>query len=325
MKITILGTGAFGLSLGSLWEQYAEEVNITFYTPFIEEFEEITQKHTREKVLPNIILKDDLKITMNLEEALSQANLVVVAVPCGAVRNVLEQVKKVVKGPHHYLFVSKGLEKGTNNLMSDLFTSSNLEGTFSFLAGPTFAKELIQNIPTGMTLASKDKETIRIVNQLFKNTEIKIETREDLLGVQYASVIKNILAIFMGALGTKYPVDSTKAYFMTEIFHQMKSLILSLGGQKETIDTYAGIGDLLLTCNSLNSRNYRYGRLLEENREEAEAFLHHNTVEGRYALSAMLSLCQEKKIKVPLLTLMQSYIDQQIDLKEVFQKLKEEG
>lgn len=323
MKITILGTGAFGLALGSLWHQYSNS-DIVFWTSFQEEEEEITKYHTYQRVLPGITLKEDLVVTKDLKEAIRKTNLIVLAVPCGAVRSVLKQVNEVAQGPHHYLFVSKGLEKGSNDLMYDIFKEQNTLGTFSYLAGPTFAKELIQNIPTGMTLATREEEVEAIVKTLFQNTAIEIEISRDLIGVEYASVIKNILAIFMGALGVRYDIDSTKAYFLTEMVHQMESLLISLGGEKRTIYTYSGIGDLILTCNSINSRNYRYGRLLEQDREKAEEFLHANTVEGRYALDAILEVCQEKKISASLLIFMKDYIDKKISLEEIFKLFRKE-
>ncbi|HIT10572.1 MAG TPA: NAD(P)-binding domain-containing protein [Candidatus Onthousia faecigallinarum] len=323
MKITILGTGAFGLALGSLWHQYSNS-DIIFWTSFQEEEEEITKHHTYQRVLPGITLKEDLVVTKDLKEAIRKTNLIVLAVPCGAVRSVLKQVNEVAQGPHHYLFVSKGLEKGSNDLMYDIFKEQNTLGTFSYLAGPTFAKELIQNIPTGMTLATREEEVEAIVKTLFQNTAIEIEISRDLIGVEYASVIKNILAIFMGALGVRYDIDSTKAYFLTEMVHQMESLLISLGGEKRTIYTYSGIGDLILTCNSINSRNYRYGRLLEQDREKAEEFLHANTVEGRYALDAILEVCQEKKISASLLIFMKDYIDKKISLEEIFKLFRKE-
>lgn len=286
MNITILGTGAFGLALGNLLHDKSKG-KITLWTTFEEEYLEITSNNTHDKVLTGIKLASDLKVTMSLTEALKNPDLVIVAIPCNYVREVLIKLKDYLNHDSHVILVSKGLEKNTNYLMHEIYQDLNLKGHVSYLAGPTFAKELIVNSHCGLTLATKDEVTKNIVLDLFKETNVEIEITEDIIGLELYGVIKNILAILMGSINSKYQKDSTNAYYLTKIYNYAVLLVNSLGGSKETATCYGALGDILLTCNSKNSRNYTYGALLYLNKEEAKEYLDHFTVEGVVALSAL--------------------------------------
>ena len=322
MKITILGTGAFGLAIGSLLHKYNDDIDIEFWTAFREEKEEIERTHSYEKVLPDIEIDSDIKITLDIEEAVRNSSLIIVAIPCNKVRSVLERVKPFSNKKMNFLFVSKGLEEHTNFLMSKVFEEVAVLGNFSFLAGPSFAKDLIKNVPIGLVLATTDDKTSDIVKDLFKKTNVDLKICSDIVGVQYCSVLKNSFAILMGALSVKYHNDSSQAYFLTRMIDELRFLVVELGGQKETAMTYAGIGDLLLTCSSENSRNYRYGMLLASNLEEAEHFSEVNTVEGRFALKSVLKLCKEREIEIKLLLFLADMIEGNSNIDDIFVTLE---
>ena len=261
MQVTILGTGAFGLALGNLLHEKSN-ANVIFWTASLEEYLEITNNNTYDRVLTGIELASNLDITMDLRVALKDSNLIILAVPCNHVREVLIKIKKYLTDNSRVILISKGLEKNTGLLMTEIYNELNLKGRVSYLAGPTFAKELIINSKEGLTLATLDEKTKELMLDLFKDTNVEIEVVDDYIGLELYGVIKNILAILMGSINSKNRGDSTNAYYLTKAYNFAKDLVTKLGGDSNTATCYGALGDILLTCNSKTSRNYSYGVLL---------------------------------------------------------------
>ena len=316
MQVTILGTGAFGLALGNLLHEKSN-ADIIFWTAFEEEYLEITNNNTYDKVLTGIELASDLDVTMDLKTALNNSDLIIVAIPCNHVREVLTRIKDYLNNDSRVILVSKGLEKDTDLLMTEIYKELNLKGNVSYLAGPTFAKELIVNSKAGLTLGTKDNKTKELMLELFKDTNVEIEVIEDYIGLQLYGVIKNVLAILMGSLNSKYSGDSTNAYYLTKVYNYAKKLVVSLGGNESTANCYGALGDILLTCNSKTSRNYSYGVLLYTNKEEAEVYKKHYTVEGSIAINSLIKLLEKNNQKSLFIEKLLEYFNSNISLDEV--------
>lgn len=316
MQVTILGTGAFGLALGNLLHNESK-ADIIFWTAFEEEYLEITNNNTYDRVLTGIELANDLDVTMDLKKALTSSDLIIVAIPCNHVREVLMRIEEYLTDESKVILVSKGLERKTDLLMTEIYEELNLKGTVSYLAGPTFAKELIINSKAGLTLATKDTKTKELMLTLFKNTNVEIEVIDDYIGLQLYGVIKNVLAILMGSINSKYQKDSSNAYYLTKIYNYAKYLVTSLGGDETTAVCYGALGDILLTCNSKTSRNYSYGQLLYTDKKEAEVYKSHYTVEGSIAINSLTKLLKKKNQSSPFLEKLTSYFDGNISLDEV--------
>ena len=293
MQVTILGTGAFGLALGNLLHEKSK-ADIVFWTAFEEEYLEITNNNTYDRVLTGIELASNLDVTMDLSIALNNSDLIIVAVPCNHVREVLTKIEGYLTENSRVILVSKGLEKETDLLMTEIYEELGLKGQVSYLAGPTFAKELIINSKAGLTLATKDEKTKELILKLFKDTNVEIEEIDDYIGLELYGVIKNVLAILMGSLSSKYRGDSTNAYYLTKIYNFAKDLVTKLGGKESTSTCYGALGDILLTCNSKTSRNYSYGVLLYTNKNEAEVYKKHYTVEGSIAITSLTKLLKKQ-------------------------------
>lgn len=316
MKVTILGTGAFGLALGELLHKNSKE-EIILWTAFENEYKEITETNSYNKVLEGIKLSKDLNITMDLDEAMKDADLIFIAIPCNYVRSVLKQTKDYLTNNSKVILVSKGLEEKTNCLMIDVYKSLNLKGNASYLAGPTFAKELITNTKAGLTLATKDKKTISLIKKLFINTNVEIEITKDIIGIELYGVIKNILAVFMGSINEKYKTDTSRTYYLTKAYKYAIELVETLGGKKETSVTYGAIGDILLTCNSTNSRNYIYGSLLYKDKAKAKEYVKNVTVEGNIAIKPLKEITNNAFLKT-----LSNYFEGEIAFEEVLSTLE---
>ena len=318
MQVTILGTGAFGLALGNLLHEKSK-ADIVFWTAFEEEYLEITNNNTYDRVLTGIELASNLDVTMDLSIALTASDLIVVAVPCNHVREVLTRIEDYLNDNSRVILVSKGLEKETDLLMTEIYEELGLKGQVSYLAGPTFAKELIINSKAGLTLATKDEKTKELILKLFKDTNVEIEVIDDYIGLELYGVIKNVLAILMGSLNSKYRGDSTNAYYLTKIYNFAKDLVTKLGGKESTSTCYGALGDILLTCNSKTSRNYSYGVLLYTNKNEADVYKKHYTVEGSIAITSLTKLLKKNNQTSPFIEKLTEYFNGAISLDEVLE------
>ena len=318
MQVTILGTGAFGLALGNLLHEKSK-ADIIFWTAFEEEYLEITNNNSYDRVLTGIELASNLDVTMDLSIALNNSDLIVIAVPCNHVREVLTRIEDYLTDNSRVILVSKGLEKNTDLLMTEIYEELGLKGQVSYLAGPTFAKELIINSKAGLTLATKDEKTKELILKLFKDTNVEIEVIDDYIGLELYGVIKNVLAILMGSLNSKYRGDSTNAYYLTKIYNFAKDLVTKLGGKESTSTCYGALGDILLTCNSKTSRNYSYGVLLYTNKNEADVYKKHYTVEGSIAINSLTKLLRKNNQTSEFLEKLTEYFNGTISLDEVLE------
>ena len=318
MQVTILGTGAFGLALGNLLHEKSK-ADIVFWTAFEEEYLEITNNNTYDRVLTGIELASNLDVTMDLSIALKNSDLIVIAVPCNHVREVLTRIEDYLNDNSRVILVSKGLEKNTDLLMTEIYEELGLKGQVSYLAGPTFAKELIINSKAGLTLGTKDEKTKELMLKLFKDTNVEIEVIDDYIGLELYGVIKNVLAILMGSINSKYRGDSTNAYYLTKIYNFAKDLVTKLGGKESTSTCYGALGDILLTCNSKTSRNYSYGVLLYTNKNEADVYKKHYTVEGSIAITSLTELLKKNNQTSEFLEKLTEYFNGTISLDEVLE------
>jgi len=178
------------------------------------------------------------------------------------------------------------------------------------ISGGTFAEDIINNVPIGFSLASRSNYTKNIITKAMANDYVKIRHTRDIIGTEICGSIKNVIAIASGMLdGMGYPI-STSTMFITESLHDIKALIKALGGNKKTILSFAGFGDILLTCTSTKSRNYTLGKLIGEgkSKEEINNYIKNTTIEGLYTLYSIKKLLRNKKIKMPIINLIYDII-----------------
>lgn len=298
MKVTVLGTGAYGLALASILIENKNEV--VMWTTFEEEKEELIKTKKSSK-LEGFILNDNISITTNLKEAIENSNLIVLAIPTAFITNVCKDLKKYIKSNQHICIASKGIEQDTCLFIHDMVKKQIQTKNIGAISGPSFAIDLVKKVPVGLSVASKNKKTINMIQEAFSNDHFKLYPTTDIIGIEVCGSIKNIIAIASGMIdGMNYPI-STQALLITESLHDIKSLIHALGGNKKTVLSFAGFGDILLTCTSKKSRNYSFGRLIGSNAslEEIEEYKSKNTVEGLYTLKSIYKLIKNKKIDIP--------------------------
>ncbi|MDD6223820.1 MAG: NAD(P)H-dependent glycerol-3-phosphate dehydrogenase [bacterium] len=299
MRITILGTGAYGLALAIALNHHNE---ITMWTKLEQEKKEIETTHKYERVLPNTIIPKEIKITTSLEEALKDNDLIICAIPIAFIDNICQELKLFLKTNHHIAIASKGIEQNTCLFVNEIMKKHLNTNQIAVISGPSFAIDVVKNTPIGLTVGTANEDTKQLIINAFNNSNIKLEISNDVYGIEICGALKNIFAIACGILDGLKANESTKALLLTEAIYTMQQVIESLGGNPNTIISYAGFGDLLLTCTSTKSRNFTFGNtLVTGTKEEIQNYQNNNTIEGLYTIKSMNQLLTTNNITSPLL------------------------
>lgn len=301
MKIGLFGCGAYGMALSSI--MHTNGCNITMWTRFPKEKEKIEKERCGEK-LPGYILPDDIKITTSIEETIKDKDLLVIAIPAAFVDDLAKDMAPFIKD-NHILIATKGIEQDTGLFINQILEQYLDTKNIAVISGPSFAVDLITKMPAGLSLGSRNEITSELVKKALQNKYIKLSETDDVIGVEICGSIKNVLALASGMLEGMNANESTKAMMLTEATHDMEEILDSFNARKRTVTTFAGIGDLFLTCTSTKSRNYSFGKLIGSGatKKEIEAYLKETTVEGFYTLESIYKLLKDRKVSIPIIDL----------------------
>lgn len=314
MNVTILGTGAYGLALSNVLSK--NNCNITMWTALKNEYNMIKKYKCNRMVLPSYKINNKINITMDMKEALSDCKLIIIAIPVVFLRSTLMEVKKYYKNAH-ICVASKGIEQNSCMFPVDIIKNVLNTNKIGIISGGTFAIDMIRDISMGLVAASKNINTLKIIKKCLSNDWLKIETSKDILGVEFWGSIKNIIAIGCGIVdGMNYP-ESTKSLFFAKCFKSITDLVYDFGGNKSSAISYAGIGDLYLTCTSIKSRNYTFGKMIggKMDKKYLNEYLDTTTVEGYYTLKSFYTLTHNKRKKNTIIDILYEIIYNNSDLK----------
>ena len=302
MKIGLFGTGAYGMALSSILVE--NNCEVVLWTKFEEEKKQLEETRQNEKLLPNFTLSPNVEITTDIEYCIKDKDLLIIAIPAAFIDSLAYAMKPYIKD-NHILIATKGIEQETGLFINEILEKYLDTKNIAVMSGPSFAVDLITKMPAGLSLASKNEKTIKIVKAAFKSDYVKLRETDDVIGVEICGAIKNVIALASGMLEGLGANDSSTAMLLTEAIHDMKEIISAFHGDKKTVLSFAGFGDLLLTCTSTKSRNYTYGKMIGENRskQELEDYVKNTTVEGFYTLKSIYKLLKDKKISIPIIDL----------------------
>lgn len=300
MNITILGAGAYAIALASRFSKNKNK--IIMWSALDSEIEELTKTKMNKKALPGYKLPSNIMFTSNIEKAIDGSDIVVIAVATKFISSVCEKIKPYIKNKH-IVIASKGIEQDTNRFASDIVKNILKTNKLCTISGPSFAKDMVTDSLVGLSLATTNNLTKKIVIKALESDTLKIRTTNDFLGVELCGTLKNVIAVASGMLDGMKVSESTKAMFLTESLNDARILIRKLGGNEKTILSYAGFGDILLTCTSTSSRNYSYGVLIGSGvpKNKLDDYLSNNTVEGVYTLKSIYGLIKSRKVKMPFI------------------------
>lgn len=301
--VAVLGAGSWGTALAIVLADNGHHVRL--WGQRQEQIDEINEKHTNEKYLPNIHLPEAIVGYVDLSKALEGVETVVLAVPTKAIRDVLRRVRTCVKQPITIVSVSKGIEPDTHKRISEIIEEempAHLLQDVVVLSGPSHAEEVSLRHPTTVTVSSKNMEAAERIQDLFMNHQyFRVYTNPDLIGVEIGGALKNIIALAAGITDGLGYGDNAKAALMTRGLAEMARLGSRLGANPLTFAGLTGIGDLIVTCTSVHSRNWRAGNLLGKGYALDDVLANMGmVVEGVRTTKAAYQLAKKMNVDMPI-------------------------
>ena len=298
MKITVVGSGGWGTALALLLVENGHDVTLWSHTPA----KAVALEETRENpMLKGVPLPQEMKFTADLG-AVKGCGAVVMATPSYAVRETAHKLRGIIDPGTVVISVSKGIEKDSSLRLSQVI-EEELEGKCPVvvLSGPSHAEEVGRHIPTGVVAAADNLKDAELVQDLFMNPRFRVYTSDDRIGTEICAALKNVIALCAGCTDGMGCGDNTKALLMTRGLAEMARLGVALGGRNETFTGLAGVGDLIVTCTSMHSRNRRYGILIGQGKSVQDALEEIGAVvEGYYAAANARALAQKVGVEMPI-------------------------
>ena len=297
MKTAVVGSGAWGTALAVCLHNNGHEVTIwTFEKELIAQIE-TTRENPR---LPGAKLPEAIRISGEYS-CVSGCDLVVVASPSFPIRSVCRGIAPYLKDNAVLVCVAKGLEEGTQLRMSQVVSQETGKNVV-VLTGPSHAEEVALGIPTGCVAACEDQALAEFVQDVFMSDCFRVYTSPDVVGAELGAALKNVIAMCAGVTDGLGCGDNTKAMLMTRGLTEIARLGVSLGARKETFAGLTGVGDLIVTCTSMHSRNRRAGILIGQGKTPQQAMKEVGAVvEGYYAAKSAWELCQKQGVEMPIL------------------------
>ena len=298
-RIGVIGAGSWGIALSTLLSANGHQV--TVWSAFEKEVESL--KETRGlKTLPDLVLPDDMEFTADLASAMKDKDLLVTAVPSIYVRETAKKMKPFLAEGQLVVNVAKGIEEATLMTLTDILEEELPGADVAVLSGPSHAEEVSRGLPTTCVAGAKTRETAEKIQNIFMSPVFRVYISPDILGIEIGGALKNVIALAAGiADGLGYG-DNTKAALITRGVAEISRLGIAMGGKAETFGGLTGIGDLIVTCASMHSRNRRAGILIGKGYTMKEAMDEvQMVVEGVYSAKAGLALARKYQVSMPII------------------------
>ena len=296
-KVTVLGSGGWGTALAISAYNCSHEV--VLWSPFEQEVSELVKNRENVKLLPGIKIPEGINITNDINLA-SESLITIIAAPSIAVRSVSNQLSKVL---NHGIVVNvaKGFEKESLKRLSEVIREELPNDKICVLSGPSHAEEVARMIPTSLVASSKSFTAASIVQDVLSSEFLRIYTANDIVGVELGGALKNIIAVCAGISDGLGLGDNSKAALITRGLAEMANLGVCMGADERTFAGLTGIGDLVVTCTSLHSRNNRFGNKVGSGLPVQQALEEVGTVEGYYATLMAYQLGQKFGVELPII------------------------
>lgn len=321
MNVFVVGCGGWGMALSMLLNSNGHDV--TSWSFFEEECQLLRENRGNEKLLPGVKLPESIEITSDLTGA-KDADIVLMAVPSFAVHSTAENLSKIVPEGRVIVNVGKGLDRdnGYCRFSETIKRATNGKNPIVALTGPTHAEEVSRGILTAILAASESREAAEIVQEAFMNERFRVYTSPDIIGAELGGCFKNIIALAAGICDGIGLGDNSKAALMTRGLSEIARLGVALGGQSDTFAGLSGVGDLIVTCTSMHSRNRRAGIKIGQGMSAEQAMKEVGAVvEGYYATEAGYMLAQKAGIEMPITTAMYELLYNGKDVNECVRML----
>lgn len=298
-KVSIIGAGSWGTALALLLHKNGNEV--TVWSIVQSEIDMLNTEREHKDKLPGVKLPDDMVFTSDLSEAVTDKEVLVMAVPSVYTRSTAHMMKALVAEGQIIVNVAKGIEEDTLMTLSEIIEEEIPQATVAVLSGPSHAEEVGRGIPTTIVVGAKKQETAEYLQNLFMSPVFRVYISPDIIGIEVGAALKNVVALAAGiADGLGYG-DNTKAALITRGIAEIARIGMAMGGKFETFCGLSGIGDLIVTCASMHSRNRRAGILIGKGYTMEEAMKEvRMVVEGVYSAKAALKLARKYNVEIPI-------------------------
>jgi glycerol-3-phosphate dehydrogenase (NAD(P)+) len=286
--------------------------------------EQVNTNHVNHRYLPDAELSPGLRATSDLESSLDGAELVLIAVPSRALPDLLESAKSLIPVSAVLIHAVKGFVRPSNQRVSEFIVSvlGRVETRLAVLSGPSHAEEVVRGVPTTVVVASQSQSTAELAQDALMNDSLRVYTQSDLVGVELGGTLKNIIGLGVGLIDGLGLGDNTRAALMTRGLAEMTRLGVALGASPLTFSGLAGVGDLIVTCTSSHSRNYRAGHLLATGLSLDEVLERVGmAVEGVGTTFAASDLAEIHDIELPITRALKSVLGGDVSAKEAVQSL----
>ncbi|KAB2338333.1 NAD(P)H-dependent glycerol-3-phosphate dehydrogenase [Cytobacillus depressus] len=326
-RVAVIGAGSWGTALAMVLADNSYEVRLWGHK--LEQINEINEYHTNKKYLPEIDLPHEIVGYFNLEEALAGVNTIILAVPTKAIREVVGKISSISKEPLTIVHVSKGIEPDTLLRISEMIEqemSAEKLASIVVLSGPSHAEEVVLRHPTTVTVSSKNMEAAERIQDLFINQNFRVYTNPDIIGVEIGGALKNIIALAAGITDGLGYGDNAKAALMTRGLAEIARLGMKMGASPLTFSGLTGIGDLIATCTSVHSRNWKAGNLLGKGHKLQEVLDNMGmVVEGVRTTKAAKQLAEKYEVSMPITDVLYDVLFNDVNAKEAVDVLMARG
>lgn len=302
MKISVIGLGIYSLAISKMLAK-KEKNKIMIWT----ENESKSEEYKKTKNISSICdtnIPKNIKISNSLEEVLKDSNLIYIITASKYVDIITKKMKKYYNPGTPICIASKGIEESREELLSNIAKENLKTKHIAVISGPTFAIDIINNEPIALALATKSNKVQNLVMETLSNDTLKLRKSNDMIGIQICGATKNVIAIASGILSGLGYSNSTQSFLINESLHDIKNIIKIFGGKPKTILSFAGVGDLMLTCSSTKSRNFSFGYTIGSTKDpkKIKEYLLNNTVEGYNTLEVIYKMLNKRGTPIDLIT-----------------------
>lgn len=299
MKIAVIGSGSWGTAIAVMLSSRGHDVYLWSWIQ--EETDRLARDRENKEFLPNIKFPDTIHCTHDMQKCTENAELIITAAPSPATRTTAKQLAPFVAEGQKIVNISKGLEEGTLLRLSEVYAEEIPQADISVMSGPSHAEEVSRGLPTTNVVASKSIETAKSIQDIFMGDMFRVYTSTDIAGVELGGALKNVIALCAGISDGLGYGDNTKAALMTRGLAEIARLGKAMGAEESTFMGLSGVGDLIVTCTSMHSRNRRAGILLGEGKSLQETLdIVHMVVEGVNTATAAYELSKKYNVTMPI-------------------------
>ncbi len=319
-KIAVIGSGGWGTAIATLVARNGYPVTLWSYLQ--EESEALATDHENKRFLPGVILPDNISYTASLEEAAKDAEIMVMVTPSQALAATAENLSPFVKPGTIIVSASKGLEQDTQKRLSQVIKEAIPQATVAVMSGPSHAEEVGRQLPTTNVVACDEPGVTEILQEVLMNDNFRVYAGKDMVGVELGGALKNVIALCAGISDGIGLGDNAKAALMTRGMAEISRLGVALGADPLTFLGLSGMGDLIVTCTSMHSRNRRAGILIGQGMSPEEAIQEVKmVVEGFYATKAAYALAKKANVEMPIVEKAYGVLFENKDPKEAVMSL----